>query len=189
MDDQLREPAAPSRAAASSDEAWWQRLVDRYSSLLWAVTRAHHLSHNDAADVVQTSWLRLFEHRANIRNPDGIGAWLATTARRECLRSLRHATRCHPSDTLDVLIDEEVPGADARLLRAERDAALRNAFERLPRRDQTLLGMLTADPRPSYEEIAAALGMAIGAIGPERGRALKRLRREFVAIGGVAAQA
>jgi DNA-directed RNA polymerase specialized sigma24 family protein len=94
---------------------------------------------------------------------------------------LRRAARCHPSDELDVLVDEVVAGADARLLRGERDAALWNAFKRLPQRDQALLRMLTADPTPSYEEIAAALGVAIGSIGPKRGRALERLRRELVA--------
>jgi len=173
-------------AAARGDEASWQQLVDRYSSLLWAVTRAHHLSGNDAADVVQTTWLRLIEHLPNIKNPDGIGTWLATTARRECLRTLRRAARCHPSDELDVLVDEEVAGADARLLRNERDSALWHAFKRLPRRDQALLRMLTADPTPSYEQIAAALGVAIGSIGPTRARALERLRRELVAAEAAA---
>jgi RNA polymerase sigma factor (sigma-70 family) len=174
-------------AAARGDRACWKRLVDRYSSLLWAVTRAHNLHADDAADVVQTSWLRLIEHIAHIRNPDGIGAWLATTARRECLRLLRRAARCQPSDELDMLIDEEVSGADARLLRDERDSALRSAFKRLPGRDQALLRMLTADPAPSYEEIAAALGVAIGSIGPKRGRALERLRRELATVEAAAA--
>lgn len=196
MHNDLQESAAHPRtaapdahivmAASCGDEASWQRLVDRYSSLLWAVTRAHHLNGNDAADVVQTTWLRLIEHLPNIKNPDGIGAWLATTARRECLRSLRRAARCHPSDELDVLGDDEVAGADVRLLRDERDAALWNAFKRLPRRDQALLRMLTADPTPSYEQIAAALGVAIGSIGPKRGRALERLRRELVAAEAAA---
>jgi RNA polymerase sigma factor (sigma-70 family) len=174
-------------AAARGDEASWKRLVAQYTSLLWAVTRSHNLSGDDAADVVQTSWLRLIEHLARIRNPDGIGAWLATTARRECLRSLRRTARCQPSDELDVLIDEEVGGADAALLRDERDAALWHAFKRLPRRDQALLRMLTADPAPRYEEVAAALGVAIGSIGPKRGRALERLRRELATSEAMAA--
>jgi RNA polymerase sigma factor (sigma-70 family) len=197
MHSALREPAAHSRAAAPGthivmaaargDEASWQQLVERYSGLLWAVTRAHQLSGNDAADVVQTTWLRLVEHLPNIKNPDGIGAWLATTARRECLQTLRRAARCQPSDELHVFVGGEVAGADTRLLRDERDAALWDAFRRLPEGDQALLRMLTADPAPSYEEIAAALGVAIGSIGPKRGRALERLRRELVAGEAVAA--
>ncbi len=174
------------RSASGGDQWAWDALVDRHGSRVWAVARAHRLSSGDAADVVQTSWLRLIEHLSNIKNPDGIGAWLATTARRECLRSLRRAARCQPSDELDVLVDEEVAGADVRLLSDERDAALWNAFKRLPRRDQALLRMLTADPTPSYEQIAAALGVAIGSIGPTRGRALERLRRELAAAEAAA---
>jgi RNA polymerase sigma factor (sigma-70 family) len=189
MDDGIQQSATQTRTAgfgARGDEEHWNRLVDRHSSRLLAIARAHNLSGDDAADVVQTSWLRLIEHLANIRNSDGIGAWLATTARRECLQSLRRAARCQPSDELDVLIDEEVAGADARLLREERDAALWNAFKRLPRRDQALLRLLTADRAPRYEEIAATLGVAIGSIGPKRGRALERLRRQLVASEAMA---
>jgi DNA-directed RNA polymerase specialized sigma24 family protein len=68
---------------------------------------------------------------------------------------------------------------DCRLLQADRDVALWSAFVRLPARDQRLLRMLVADPQPSYEEIGTALAMPIGSIGPTRGRALRRLRREL----------
>jgi len=65
------------------------------------------------------------------------------------------------------------------LLIAERNDALRGAFSRLRAADQALLRLLTADPRPPYEEIAAALDMPIGSIGPTRQRALARLREQL----------
>lgn len=46
--------------------------------------------------------------------------------------------------------------------------------------------MLTADSMQNYEHIAAALGVAIGSIGPKRGRALERLHRELVAAEATA---
>jgi RNA polymerase sigma factor (sigma-70 family) len=183
---QVSRPGASIRiveAAARGDQAAWNQLVERYSGLLWAVARAHRLSSDDAADVVQTSWLRLIEHLPEIRNADGIGTWLATTARRESLRTLRRAARCQPSDEIDVGVDRDHAELDARLLRHERDAAIRRAFERLSASDQALLRLLTADPAPSYQEISAALGMPIGSIGPTRGRALERLRRELRNVG------
>jgi RNA polymerase sigma factor (sigma-70 family) len=179
-------PPCIADAAARGDESSWQQLVDRYSSLLWAVVRAHRLTGGDAADVVQTSWLRLIEHLPQIRNPDCIGAWLATTARRECLRSLRRSARCEPVEEIDV-VEEEPSDVDAGLLCGERDAALWRAFKRLPERDQALLRLLTADPAPSYDEVAAALDMPVGSIGPTRGRALARLRRELLAVHGAPA--
>ena len=166
-------------AAARGNQTAWNEIVEQYSGVLWSVARAHRLSTGDAADVVQTSWLRLVEHLSEIRNPGGIGAWLATTARRESLRTLRRAAYSEPSDDLDVLADPLPVEVDGRLLRDERDAALWRAFERLPGRDQALLRLLTAEPASSYEEISAALKMPIGSIGPTRARALERLRREL----------
>ena len=64
-------------------------IVDRFSGLVWATVRAHRLSPAEAADVTQTTWLRLVENLDRIKDPERLGAWLATTARRECLRHIR----------------------------------------------------------------------------------------------------
>ena len=173
--------------AVRGDMSCWERLVDRYWDMVWAVVRAHGLSGSDAADVVQTSWLRLIEHLPRVRDPERIGAWLATTARRESALTRRRLARCPPSEEIHVLADAAGPDVDAQLLRAERDAAFWNAFSRLKPRDQALLRLLTADPVPSYEEIASALEMPVGSIGPKRARALARLRRELVGTPALAA--
>ncbi len=144
---------------------------------MWAVTRAHRLGDADGADVAQTTWLRLVEHLDRLEEPARVGAWLATTARRECLRVRRCSTRLVPrGDELPEPADDG-PANDAALLAQERDTTLWTAFARLSERDRDLLRMLTADPAPSYEEIGAMLEMPIGSIGPTRARALERLRR------------
>lgn len=166
------------RAAAAGDQHAWDMLVDRYAGLVWSVIRGHRLSGADAADASQTTWLRLVEHAAGLTDPGRVGSWLATTARRECLRTLRCAGRQIPMG--DDLPEPEcdAPAVDAELLRSERDAELWDAFGRLPQRDQLLLRMLTAEPAASYEEISASLDMPVGSIGPTRARCLERLRRE-----------
>jgi RNA polymerase sigma factor (sigma-70 family) len=166
-------------AAAGGDQAAWNALVRRHSPLLWGVARAHRLSSADAADVVQTTWLRLVEHLPAIRSGESIRSWLATTARRESLRTLRQTARCQPSDDIDVPSDEDRTSVDERLLREERDGSLWRAFGRLSPSDQALLRLLAAVPAVSYAEISAALAMPIGSIGPTRARALERLRREL----------
>ena len=169
--------------AAAGDEHAWQGLVDEFSGLVWAVTRAHRLSEADGADVAQTTWLRLVEHLDRLDEPARVGAWLATTTRRECLRVLRRSTRLVPhGDELPEPTDEG-PAHDAALLIRERDVTLWTAFARLSDRDRALLRMLIADPAPSYEEIGAALGMSIGSIGPTRARALEALRRAVERLG------
>jgi len=164
--------------ARRRDERAWAELVSRHAGLVWSVARAHRLGEADAADVAQATWMTLLEHIHDVREPAAVGGWIATAARRECLRVLRRRER--------VVISAEAPERaddaaelDARLLTSERDRALWAAFRRLGSRDQALLRMLTADPAPSYEEIGAALGMPIGSIGPTRARALERLRRQL----------
>lgn len=166
------------RRAAAGDRIAWEELVDAFAGLIWAIARNHRLSDGDSADVSQTTWLRLLENIDRLAEPSRVGAWLATTARRECLRVLGLANR-------HVLVDDEarldvpdaaVPDLDAGLLLAEREEAVRVAFEQLPERCQRLLRLLMLDPPPSYEELSAALGVPIGSIGPTRGRCLKKLR-------------
>jgi RNA polymerase sigma factor (sigma-70 family) len=165
-------------AKRGNSEAW-DELVEEFGGMVWAVARSHRMSDADAADVVQTTWLRLLERVEQINEPARVGAWLATTARRECLRVLRKSHR-------DVLsgeepMEHESPDAapDDVVLLAERDQMLWRCFGRLRPSDQALLRLMTADPPRSYEEISAALDMPIGSIGPTRARALARLRGEL----------
>ena len=76
--------------------------------------------------------------------------------------------------------DTQSATAEQELLAAERHAALREAFTRLPPGCQRLLALLIEDPPPPYAEIGARLGIPAGSIGPNRSRCLKRLRRDPV---------
>lgn len=163
----------------AGDQTAWDMLVTAYVGLVWAITRNHRLSHGDASDVSQTTWLRLVENLDRLDDPSRVGAWLATTARRECLRTLRLSGRqvlVEDEAELDRGSDTQQPEVDAPLLREEEAAAVRVAFAKLPDRCQQLLSLLMADNPPSYEELSAALAMPIGSIGPTRGRCLEKLR-------------
>ena len=174
------------RAARDDDESAWNALVDEFAGLVWAIVRAHRLSAADAADVSQTTWLRLAEHLRRIRDPERVGAWLAATTRHECRRLLRRSQRELPVG--DELPEPEAatPSLAAGLVRRERAAALWTAFAELPERCQTLLRVLMAGPAPAYEDAAEALGVPVGSLGPTRARCLERLRR-LVARGGISA--
>jgi RNA polymerase sigma factor (sigma-70 family) len=165
-----------ARVFAGSCDAWIS-LTDRYTGLLWSMARAMRLNDADAADAVQTTWLRLVENLDSLRDSARVGGWLATTMRRECLAVLRRGARTSPlctADGWDDLVDEDDPPEEL-LLRSERDAALWRAFRRLQPPCQRLLRVLMAEPAPRYAEVAAALDMRVGSIGPNRQRCLKRL--------------
>ena len=178
--------ATLAAAAADGDQNAWDALVAQFQGLVWATIRSYRLADAEAADVAQTTWLRLVENLGGIRDPDRLGGWLATTARRECLRVLRTAGRSIPVDddtAFDRANNDPAADLDADLLRNERDAGLWRAFSRISDRCQRLLRILTADPPPSYEDVSETLDMPIGSIGPTRQRCLDRLRAELVAEG------
>jgi RNA polymerase sigma factor (sigma-70 family) len=167
-------------AAAGGDRAAWEKLVESYGRLVWAIARNHRLSPGDAADVSQTTWLRLLEHVDRLSDPARVGAWLATTARRECLRvqARRQRTALVGDDAVFeyAVLRNETQELDQDLLSNERVVAVRAAVATLPQQHQDLMNLMMLDPAPSYEEIAAALGRPIGSLGPTRRRCLERLR-------------
>ncbi|MGE5291375.1 MAG: RNA polymerase sigma factor [Micromonosporaceae bacterium] len=182
------EAGRQARAAAGGDAVGWKALVEGFSGLVWSVTRAYRLSSADSADVFQTTWLRLAEHVGRLEDPERVGAWLATTARHEALRIARSTARLLPTNDVTILDfgrtenspEQAVLDSEQAALDSELASRLWRALGELPKRCQQLLRVLIATPPPSYTEVAAALDMPIGSIGPTRARCLKQLRQIFV---------
>jgi len=173
------------KQASDGDQRAWDELVNRFTRLLWSVARAHRLDTPDAADAVQTTWLRLLEHLDRIEDPERLVSWLVTTMRRECLRTLRRTgrERLHaPGETFEP--PDPADPADVGLILAERDAMLWTAFDRMPERCRKLLRLLMTSPPPPYEAVAALLDMPIGSIGPTRKRCLSNLRTQLEKLDG-----
>jgi RNA polymerase sigma factor (sigma-70 family) len=166
------------RGAAAGDRQAWERLVDQFAKLIWSITVEFKLAESDAADVAQTTWLRLLEHIDRIQYPDRVGSWLAATARNECLRNLASRKRVVLADDEEFLsgVVASGPDVDERILADERDQVVRDAMSHLPRRWQRLLELLMADPPTPYADISDELGLPVGSIGPTRGRCLAQLR-------------
>jgi RNA polymerase sigma factor (sigma-70 family) len=167
--------------ARNGDKQAWDELVERYAPLIWSICRRYRLGRADAEDVGQSVWLRLVDQLASLRAPAALPGWLATTAQRECGRVLRaarkHQPPGHPVDAADIP-DQVTEAAEYELIRAERHAALREAFMHLPPGSRKLISLLIQDPPVSYAEISARLGIPVGSIGPSRGRCLDKLRRD-----------
>lgn len=85
----------------------------------------------------------------------------------------RAASRGRRLQLLRAETTEAGPGPDQELERAERVSAVRAALQRLSERDREAL-LLKAEGF-SYDEIAAALGLARGAVGTTLARARRRL--------------
>jgi RNA polymerase sigma factor (sigma-70 family) len=163
------------KRALDGDRAAWEAIVDELKGVVWRVLAGYGLSREDREDAFASTFFRLFERLATIREPAKLPGWLATTARNEALMLLRARGRTVATDDIG---DEPAPERppDAAVIRGELSVAIAAAFARLPRQCQDLLRLATAEPPLSYDEIGALLDMPHGSIGPTRRRCLDRLK-------------
>jgi RNA polymerase sigma factor (sigma-70 family) len=171
-------------AAAAGEAEAWKELVQRFGNMVVAVARSCRLNDADVAEVHQVVWLRMVENIGRIEQPDRIGAWLATTAKRESLRVVRTRGRMTlDHDGLLQRADTTTKPVDAGPIEEERALAVREAFALLPSHCRRLLSLMAGDEPMSYKEISRVLAMPIGSIGPTRGRCLEHLRKIMGELG------
>ena len=167
--------------AKGGDRQAWDALVERYAPLIWSICRRYQLDRTDADDVSQSVWLRLVDQLDRVRDPAALPGWLATTARRECLRVLcasqgPRATMYAGREPPDERAGCGRPGP-ARAPSAGAGGA--EAFDQLPPNGTQLISSLIADLLLPLKaaDISARLGIPVGSIGPNRSRYLDKMRR------------
>ncbi|MEU0180247.1 RNA polymerase sigma factor [Streptomyces sp. NPDC001902] len=168
---------------ARGEQTAWDEMVERFGRLVWSVIRSHRMNDVDAEDVRQLTWFRLVQNVDRIRDPDRIGDWLATVARRESLKVVTRGKRLvmvGDSQTLEVLSGHH-ESPEQITLRAHRKEEVLRAIHGLSDQCRGVLRMALEDPPASYEEISSALSMSLGSVGPIRTRCLRRLRRALAA--------
>lgn len=166
----------------SGDSSAMDALVDAVTPLLWHTARGQGADTATAEDVVQTAWLRLVEHTADISDPQAVLQWLLTTTKREAWSAVRRGRRTVPREPWEEPNADNSATATAALDPAAASEELELAgtiwqhVEQLPERCQQLLRLVAFVDRPDYSVVSAALGIPVGSIGPTRGRCLAKLR-------------
>lgn len=146
----------------------WEELVARFGGMIAATGRRFRLTPSDVAELQQTTWLRLVENLHRIEQPERLGGWLATTARRESLQLLKRAAkyRSGADQMLANMPDRHLPEPDARPIAEESEAVLRAAWDGLKPRCQQLLSLVISDDPLGYKDLSKLLEMPVGSIGP-----------------------
>lgn len=168
------------RACRKGQVEAWQGLLDKYERIVIAIPRRYGLSVDDAADVTQLTFTILVESIDKLPEDSKLGGWLTTVARRHTWRLLERNRR-QGVDKYAVLDEgtQTPAGGDTDMLENwELGEWLDKELSKISELCRNLLFALYLDPgQPSYAEVAARLGMAIGSVGPTRMRCLERLRR------------
>jgi DNA-directed RNA polymerase specialized sigma24 family protein len=176
------------QGARDGNSGAWEELVARFGGMIAATGRRYRLTPTDVAELQQTTWLRLVENIHRVEQPERVGGWLATTARRESLLLVKRAAKYYSgADQMLVnMADGSLPEPDARPIAGEREAVVHAAWGRLKPRCQELLSLLVTDEPVGYNNLSTLLQMPVGSIGPTRARCLDHLRR-LVAEEGLTA--
>lgn len=178
----------------SGDSGAWQTLVLRYARLVHSVPIRYGLSRSEAEDIGQETFWALAQQVGRIEDPERLGGWLLTTARRISWRVMQQRRREQPDPVADLADNDAVSGqllgsshlpTYAELVAGwDRQAALELGLARINSRCRELLDMIFLDDNePSYDEISARLGMPKGSIGPTRNRCLTQLREILEGLG------
>ncbi len=160
------------------DEPKMSDLVTLLTPILWHTARAARLDAATAEDVVQNTWLTLVRKADSISEPLAVLQWMVVTTKREAWRVARNQAKVRPED-LEASPLAEGEGAESvedTVIRSQTDTRLWHHIEALPERCRTLLRVIAFADRPDYAELAKALDMPQGSIGPTRGRCLAKLR-------------
>src|ERR671923_1460024 len=82
-----------ARCRSGEAEAW-RELVDRFSRYVYAIaTQGFRLREQDAEDVFQEVFARVYERLDTLRSDDAIQPWIAQLTRRLCVDRLRTGSR------------------------------------------------------------------------------------------------
>lgn len=160
------------------DGAAFEMLFLRHYERVYRVAYNLVGSREEAEDLVQETFLTLYNTPPERTTDQGVVAWLCRIALNRgynVLRSTRRAQqRMERVGMMEMLVESDDPHVLA--LRAEERAFVRSLLARLPERQSKILLLRYAGL--SYTEIAATLGIAPGSVGT----LLARAERAFLAL-------
>ena len=168
---QLTDAELVHRCREGDVEAW-NALVERFSRYVYAIcVQGFRLREQDAEDVFQDVFTRVYERLDSLRNDAAVRPWIAQLTRRLCLDKLASGSREEP-------VEELAPSDDGAMADIEEAFAVREALAELPEACQEVLDRFFAKDE-SYRTIGAALDLPAGTIASRISRCLRKLREQL----------
>ena len=178
------EDAGLIAACRRGDQTAWDRLVERYQRLIFAIPRRAGLSEEQASDILQEVFLTLFEKLDDIEQPGRIRSWIVTTTKFKSWAAVRGGRGFYSPETEEEMerelsgLRDASPLADELLIELEQQHIIRTAVNSLEERCRQILSMIyLSDRAASYADVAAAIGVGETSISPMRTRCLKKLEK------------
>lgn len=161
---------------ANGDPTAFDALVQKYRRQVYAVARRFTRNHEEADDLAQETFVRVYQSIASFRAESSFRTWLLRITTNLALNVQKSGRISKDSGAeLDAEICDLNPHALQGILEAERQQALQQAIAQLPpKQRQTLLLKTYRDL--TCEEVASVMNCSVGTVKANIFNALKRLK-------------
>jgi RNA polymerase sigma-70 factor (ECF subfamily) len=166
-----------SRALATGEPDAFDALVRETRPALGAFLRRLCPSPQDAEDVVQETYLRVYQHRQRYDGRGSVKTWMYAIA----LNLLRDRSRRKKSAPLQGDVAAHLP-VDHRLEKAELAERIGRLVQSLPEGQREIFTLYRYEGVP-YEDIARMLGITVGAVKAQMHHALQKIRSGLEPLG------
>lgn len=166
------------------DIGGFNELVRRYQEKIYWIARRVIGSHEDADDIVQDVFVRIYDALQEFRAESGFYTWLYRVTVNISLNALRKKRLKEFIRFEDVQeeLESDDKRSDANVLEREYQVILEKAIERLPAK-QKMVFMLRYYEEMPYEEMSKVLNKSVGGLKANYFHAMKKIqeyvRREF----------
>ena len=142
----------------------------------------HFLKDEDEAkDVVQDVFLKLWQKRDELENIENIEAYALRMTRNRCLDTIRANKTIPINAETDRKIKEESVDVHVQIEFSESANQIKKLIERLPDLQRTVMIMRDIE-QLTYDEIAESTELQLNAIRVNLSRARKKVRDEFLKL-------
>jgi RNA polymerase sigma-70 factor (ECF subfamily) len=171
--------------AQRGDRAALDRLVRRHQRALFALCLRYVRDADEAADLVQRSFVRAMGKLAELRDPGVFRSWLLRIGAHLALNHIRdHARFVADDGEIEAgTSDERAMSASDGLEAAETASALRGAVATLPTKQRMTLELRIYEDLP-FRDIGEVLGISEGAAKVNFHYAVRKLRATMVPADG-----
>lgn len=153
----------------------FNHLVKKYQHRLYWHIRKMVVDHDDANDVIQNTWLKIWNGLSKFRSDAGLYTWMYRIASNESLTFLNKKKKKFLVPLADVenLLSQSLE-SDPYFTGDEIQLKLQKAILALPEKQRTVFNMRYYDEM-KYEEISEMLGTSVGALKASYHHAAKKI--------------
>lgn len=158
----------------------FNELVRRYQEKVYWIARRVIGTHEDADDIVQDVFVRVYDALKEFRAESGLYTWLYRITVNISLNALRKKRLKDfvRYEEMEEELESSDEGSDARVVQKEYQSILEQAIDRLPAKQKMVFMMRYYEEMP-YEEIAQVLNKSVGGLKANYFHALKKIQ-EYV---------